>query len=91
MKYVDEPTMRKISELMQSFDKLNENKCEIEEAMKTILDCALIQIVPDPFHYYDYVVGDLKCDHSPLGRCVFNKVEDPELNTCVYCKLASVT
>jgi len=91
MKNVDETTQRKISELMQSVDRLYKNRDEIDEAIKTILDCALIQIVPDPMRYYDYVIGDLRCKESPLGQCVFDKVNDPEFNNCLYCNRASVT
>jgi len=40
---------------MQSVEKLCAQQNELAEAIQSILDCALILIVPDPMKYYDYM------------------------------------
>lgn len=33
----------------------------------------------------EIIFGDWDCDKSPIGTCVYDRVEDPACDCCVFC------
>ena len=38
-----------------------------------------------PEYDFFHEIGEWDCDKSPLGLCVYDKVNDPALDDCIFC------
>lgn len=68
------------SELQDMYDELEELRKEIRrKELDLIFDTTGLQ-------ESEVAISKLwKCDQSPIGYCVYDKIEDPVHDYCVYC------
>jgi len=76
---------RQLDKITRQITELNTSIETLQEIESDLNDQRLKMIVPNPDKYYDYVIGHWECKKSPIGECVYDKVEDPAYDDCIFC------
>ncbi len=66
--------------IKEKIEKLNEQKRKIEFEIEDIIQTSMPK-----FNSIWNTVGSWDCKNSPIGVCVYNHMEDPALDDCLYC------
>lgn len=69
----------KIQILKEKIEKLNEEKYRIELEIEEVVKSAI------PGFGMWNTIGTWDCENSPIGVCVYNHIEDPALDDCLFC------
>lgn len=66
--------------IREQINKLRDAKIKIDSEIEDIVRTKMPE-----FNSIWNTVGDWDCEDSPLGVCVYNHIEDPALDDCLFC------
>lgn len=60
--------------------------CEVAKEEIAYLESRIVkQVFPEFDWMYQVITREWKCDNSPVGYCVYDIIEDPAHDDCLFC------
>ena len=73
-----------MSTIKEKISELIIAKNELENKLENEINSLIKTVIPD-YNLWLHVVGEWDCEESPIGLCLYNRIEDPCLDNCLYC------